>query len=157
MKRILYLLLFMPLAAAAQQTLTVSVSNPSKSVRNDEPVVINLAPYGDIRSALVTVDGQEIPCQLDDLNQDETFDELCFLADLKGKEKKHYSVTLFTEGEPRTYPARVFAEMVLSNTKDKSLKKNQQNNFIESITARGDAAYTYNIQHHHGVDFESES
>ena len=156
MKRILYLLLFLPMAAVAQQTITVNVSNPSKSVRNDEPVVINLTPYGDIRSALVTVDGQEIPCQLDDLNQDETFDELCFLADLKGKEKKQYSVTLFTEGEPRTYPARVFTEMVLSNTKDKSLKKNQQNNFIESITARGDAAYTYNIQHHHGVDFESE-
>ena len=156
MKRILYLLLFLPMAAVAQQTITVNVSNPSKSVRNDEPVVINLAPYGDIRSALVIVDGQEIPCQLDDLNQDETFDELCFLADLKGMEKKQYSVTLFTEGEPRTYPARVFAEMVLSNTKDKSLKKNQQNNFIESITARGDAAYTYNIQHHHGVDFESE-
>jgi hypothetical protein len=144
------------MAAVAQQTITVNVSNPSKSVRNDEPVVINLAPYGDIRSALVIVDGQEIPCQLDDLNQDETFDELCFLTDLKGMEKKQYSVTLFTEGEPRTYPARVFAEMVLSNTKDKSLKKNQQNNFIESITARGDAAYTYNIQHHHGVDFESE-
>ena len=156
MKRILYLLLFLPMAAVAQQTITVNVSNPSKSARNDEPVVINLAPYGDIRSALVIVDGQEIPCQLDDLNQDETFDELCFLADLKGMEKKQYSVTLFTEGEPRTYPARVFAEMVLSNTKDKSLKKNQQNNFIESITARGDAAYTYNIQHHHGVDFESE-
>ena len=156
MKRILYLLFFLPLAAVAQQTFTVSVSNPSKSVRSDEPVVINLAPYGDIRSALVTVDGQEIPCQLDDLNQDETFDELCFLADLQGKEKKQYSVTLFSEGEPRTYPARVFAEMVLGNSKDKSLKKNQQNNYIESITARGDAAYTYNIQHHHGVDFESE-
>ena len=156
MKRILYLFLFLPLAAAAQQTLTVSVSNPSKSVRNDEPVVINLAAYGDIRSALVTVDGQEIPCQLDDLNQDETFDELCFLANLQGKEKKQYQVALYTEGEPRTYPARVFAEMVLSNSKDKSLKKNQQNNYIEAITARGDAAYTYNIQHHHGVDFESE-
>ena len=24
------------------------------------------------------------------------------------------------------------------------------------MTARGDAAYTYNVQHHHGVDFESE-
>ena len=156
MKRILYLLFFLPLAAVAQQTFTVSVSNPSKSVRSDEPVVINLAPYGDIRSALVTVDGKEIPCQLDDLNQDETFDELCFLADLQGKEKKQYSVTLYSEGEPRTYPARVFAEMVLGNSKDKSLKKNQQNNYIESITARGDAAYTYNIQHHHGVDFESE-
>ena len=152
----LSLLLFLPLAAVAQQTLTVSVSNPSKSVRSDEPVVINLAPYGDVRSALVTLDGQEIPCQLDDLDQDETFDELCFLADLQGREKKQYTVTLLAEGEPRTYPARVYAEMVLSNTKDKNLKKNQQNNYIESITARGDAAYTYNIQHHHGVDFESE-
>ena len=147
----LSLLLFLPLAAVAQQTLTVSVSNPSKSVRSDEPVVINLAPYGDIRSALVTLDGQEIPCQLDDLDQDETFDELCFLADLQGREKKQYTVTLLAEGEPRTYPARVYAEMVLSNTKDKNLKKNQQNNYIESITARGDAAYTYNIQHHHGA------
>ena len=156
MKRIFYLLLFLPLAAIAQQTITVSVSNPSKSVRSDEPVVINLAPYGEIRSALVTVDGQEIPCQLDDLNLDEIFDELCFLVNLQGKEKKQYTVTLYTEGEPRTYPARVFAEMVLGNSKDKSLKKNQQNNYIESITARGDAAYTYNIQHHHGVDFESE-
>ena len=152
----LSLLLFLPLAAVAQQTLTVSVSNPSKSVRSDEPVIINLAPYGDIRSALVTLDGQEIPCQLDDLDQDETFDELCFLSDLQGREKKQYTVTLLAEGEPRTYPARVYAEMVLSNTKDKNLKKNQQNNYIESITARGDAAYTYNIQHHHGVDFESE-
>ena len=156
MKRILYLLFFLPLTAGAQQTIKVSVSNPSASVRSDEPVVINLASYGDIRSALVTVNGQEIPCQLDDLNQDETFDELCFLADLQGKEKKQYTVTLYHEGEPRTYPARVFAEMVLGNSKDKSLKKNQQNNYIESITARGDAAYTYNIQHHHGVDFESE-
>ena len=155
-KRILSLLFMLPLAAVAQQTFTVSVSNSSKSVRNDEPVVINIAPYGDIRSALVTVDGQEIPCQLDDLNQDETFDELCFLVNLQGNEKKQYTVTLLTEGEPRPYPARVFAEMVLSNSKDKNLKKNQQNNYIESITARGDAAYTYNIQHHHGVDFESE-
>lgn len=155
-KSLSIVLLTLASAAMAQQTITVSVSNPSKSVRADEPVVIDLAPYGDIRSALVTVDNQEIPCQLDDLDQNETFDELCFLADLKSQEKKQYTVTLYSEGEPRTYPARVFAEMVLGNSKDKTLKKNQQNNYIESITARGDAAYTYNIQHHHGVDFESE-
>lgn len=124
--------------------------------RTDVPVVINLSAYGDVRSALVTCNGQEIPCQLDDLNQDETYDELCFLADLDQKEKKKYSITLSATGEPRPYPARVFAEMVLGNSKDKTLKKNQQNNYIESLTARGDAAYTYNIQHHHGVDFESE-
>lgn len=144
-------------ALFASRTLTVSVSNPSNAPRTDVPVVISLAPYGDVRSALVTTQaGKEIPCQLDDLNQDETFDELCFLVDLGKKEKQQYTVTLATEGEPRPYPARVYAEMVLSNSKDKKLKKHQQNNYIEAITARGDAAYTYNIQHHHGVDFESE-
>ena len=140
----------------ASRTVTVSVSNPMNIARADVPVIIKLAPYGEVRSALVTLNGQEVPCQLDDLDKDDTFDELCFLANLGKKEKQQYTVTLMDEGEPRQYPARVFAEMVLSNTKDKKLKKNQQNNYIESITARGDAAYTYNIQHHHGVDFESE-
>ncbi len=152
----LLLLSMMTTTVSASRTMTVSVSNPMNIARADVPVVINLAPYGEVLSALVTLNGQEIPCQLDDLNQDETFDELCFLANLDKKEKQQYMVTLMDEGEPRTYPARVFAEMVLSNTKDKKLKKNQQNNYIESLTARGDAAYTYNIQHHHGVDFESE-
>ena len=157
MRKLIFCLLTMcSMATSAQRTLTVSVSNTTNMVRNDQPVVIQLAPYGDIRSAVVTIDGQEIPSQLDDLNQDETYDELCFLADLGKKEKRQYTVTLYETGEPRQYPARVFAEMVMANTKDKKLKKNQQNNFIESITARGDAAYTYNLQHHHGVDFESE-
>jgi hypothetical protein len=156
-KNILFLLLACcPFTASANRTVTVSVTNPSSLARADVPIVINLASYGTVCSALVTQNGQEIPCQLDDLDQNETYDELCFLADLDKKEKKEYSVTLFDEGEPRPYPARVFVEMVMGNNKDKSLKKNQQNNYIESITARGDAAYTYNLQHHHGVDFESE-
>jgi hypothetical protein len=141
---------------SASRTITVNVTNPLDITRTDVPIIINLVNYGEVRSALVTLNGQEVPCQLDDLDQDETFDELCFLANIDKKEKQQYSVTLYDEGEPRPYPARVFAEMVLSNTKDKKLKKNQQNNYIESLTARGDAAYTYNIQHHHGVDFESE-
>ena len=152
----LFLLSLMTTSASASKTMTVSVSNTMNIARTDVPVVISLAPYGEVRSALVTLNGQEVACQLDDLDKNDTFDELCFLANLDKKEKQQYTITLYDEGEPRSYPARVFAEMVLSNTKDKKLKKNQQNNYIESITARGDAAYTYNIQHHHGVDFESE-
>ena len=156
MKKQIFTLLLLALTTAAhsQQTLSVSVSNPSTSVRSDEPIAIPLTGYGDIRSALVTVDGQETPCQLDDLDQNDTFDELCFLADLKGKETKTYEIKLFNEGEPRPYPARVFAEMLIRN--DKVKEKNKHNNFIESITARGDCDNSYNIQHHHGVDFESE-
>jgi len=151
----LFTTLFCACLATAQTTLTVTVKNPATGPRADQPVVIALEKYGSVASALVTEAGaKEIPCQLDDLDQDEDFDELCFLADLAPNEEKSYTVTLSTEGEPRQYPARVYAEMVMGN---KSVKeKNKQNNFIEAITARGDCAYSYNLQHHHGVDFESE-
>ena len=140
--------------AMAQQTIQVTVENPTNAPRTDQPVVISLAQYGQVLSALVKTDDEEIPSQLDDLNQDDTFDELCFLADLKAKEKKSYTVTLYAEGEPRQYPARVFAELLVRNSKVK--EKNKHNNFLESITARGDCADPYHILHHHGVAFESE-
>ena len=140
--------------AMAQQTIQVTVENPTNAPRTDQPVVMSLAQYGQVQSALVKTGNEEIPCQLDDLNQDDTFDELCFLADLKAKEKKSYTVTLNAEGEPRQYPARVFAELLVRNSKVK--EKNKHNNFLESITARGDCADPYHILHHHGVAFESE-
>ena len=144
------------MTAQAQQQLTVSVTNPSAAARTDQAVIIPLNSYGEVRRALVTCEGKEIPCQLDDLDQDEVFDELCFLADLKGKQQLKYQVQLFTDlcDEPTKYPARVFAEMLIRN--DKVKEKNKHNNFIEAITARGDCANSYNLQHHHGVDFESE-
>ena len=140
--------------AMAQQTIQVTVENPTNAPRTDQPVVMSLAQYGQVQSALVKTGDEEIPCQLDDLNQDDSFDELCFLADLKAKEKKPYTVTLYAEGEPRQYPARVFAELLVRNNKVK--EKNKHNNFLESITARGDCADSYHALHHHGVAFESE-
>ena len=160
-----FVALFCAIGINGQHILKMTVENPSNTQRTDQPVVISLSQYGSVMSALVTEpvqrdghvsdnEGKEIPCQLDDLDQDEQADELCFLADLGPREKKTYVVTLFPEGEPRTYPARVYAEMVMGNKNVK--EKNKQNNFIEAITARGDCAYSYNLQHHHGVDFESE-
>ena len=156
MKRnmILAIMALVSATMTAQETMTVSVSNPMKKERTDQPVVLSLKKYGDVRSATVTADGKEIPCQLDDIDQDDQFDELCFLADLNKKETKSYTVTLYYKGEPRPYPARVYAEMLMRN--DKVKEKNRHNNYIESITARGDCANSYNLQHHHGVDFESE-
>jgi len=138
----------------AQQTILVTVENPTNVLRTDQPVVIPLANDGQVQSALVKAGDEEIPCQLDDLDQNDCFDELCFLADLKAKEKKQYTVTLYAEGEPRQYPARVYADILVRNSKVK--EKNKHNNFLESITARGDCADPYHILHHHGVDFESE-
>ena len=155
MKRFfLSIALLSALTANAQQTLSVTVTNPMSVARNDQPVVIPLDKYPSTCSALVTSDGKEIASQLDDLDLDEQMDELCFLADLQGKETKTYQITLYNSGTPRSYPARVYAEMLLRN--DKVKEKNRHNNYISSITARGDCANSYNLQHHHGVDFESE-
>lgn len=157
MKRTLSLAIMATLvsAATAQTSISLSVSNPAMALRADVPVVIPIEEeWGPVATAVVTQGQKEIPCQLDDLDQDGTFDELCFLANLKAKETATYQVTFSPEGEPRTYPAKVYAEMLIRN--DKVKEKNKHNNFIESITARGDCANSYNIQHHHGVDFESE-
>ena len=107
----------------------------------------------DVRSALVRHEGQEIPCQLDDLNGDKRMDELCFVTNLDKRQKKQFDITLYEEGQPRTYAPRVFIEMVLPN---KNVKiKNKQNNYISELTVdRG--VNSYSIQHHHGVAFESE-
>ena len=156
MRKYLSLVLMVVFAATAmaQQTILVTVENPTSVLRTDQPVVIPLANDGQVQSALVKAGDEEIPCQLDDLDQNDCFDELCFLADLKAKEKKQFSVTLYAEGEPRQYPARVYADLLVRNSKVK--EKNKHNNFLESITARGDCADPYHILHHHGVDFESE-
>ena len=88
MKRHLLLACCAPLlsAALAQTTMTYNVSNPSSADRTDVPVVISLdKSWGEVATALVTCSGDEIPCQLDDLDQDGIFDELCFLVNLKAK------------------------------------------------------------------------
>lgn len=151
---LLFFALGLTATVSAQRTFTVNVKNPMATERTDQPVVISLKTMGTVQSALVTLGGNEIPCQLDDLDQDEQFDELCFLVNMAPKEKQTYTVKLFNEGEPRPYPARVYAEMLMRN--DKVKEKNKHNNFIQSITVRGDCANSYNLQHHHGVDFESE-
>ena len=145
---------FFALGTQAQEKLTVTVENPLKMERKDAPVVVKLSQEGKmVRSALVTCGGKEIPCQLDDLNGDKRFDELCFTTDLGKLEKKEFQVTLFSEGTPRKYEPRVYIEMVLPNSKVK--QKNKHDMYISELTVdRG--VNSYNLQHHHGIDFESE-
>ena len=94
MKKNLFMLLaaFLCLGAHAQAPIHVTVSNPSKEVRKDVPVVIDIRQWGDVRKAVVMVDGKEIPSQLDDLDRDCVNDELCFLVDLDKKESKEVSM-----------------------------------------------------------------
>lgn len=146
---------FLALGMEAQTMVKVQVTNPSKVERNDEPVVLDLSKYGEVSKAVVTVDGKEIPSQLDDLNRDCVNDELCFLTDLGKRESKTYQIQLFSEGEQPAYPARTFAELVVPS-KNKKLAKNKQDIYLRSIAFDKKTKDVYHFVHSHGVCFESD-
>ena len=143
------------LGVQAQKLVEVTVKNPSGEARQDVPVVMDLKPWGDIRKAVVKVDGKEIPSQLDDLDRDCVNDELCFLVNLGKKEKKTYCVSLYEEGEQAQYPARTFAELCLPS-RNKKLAKNQQDIYLKSIAFDKRTKDPYHYVHSHGICFESD-
>ena len=143
------------LGVQAQKLVEVTVKNPSGEARQDVPVVMDLKPWGDIRKAVVKVDGKEIPSQLDDLDRDCVNDELCFLVNLGKKEKKTYCVSLYEEGEQAQYPARTFAELCLPS-RNKKLAKNRQDIYLKSIAFDKRTKDPYHYVHSHGICFESD-
>ena len=157
MKRILSsltMLVWGGACAMAQQTVSISVENPSKLQLTAVPVVIQLNDYGvAAKSAVVKADGVEIPSQLDDLDGNGTPDELCFLTTLGRKEKKQFTIELLESGKPREYTPRVYAEMLLTNKKVKS--ENKQDLYISSLTV-DNGTNPYWQLHHHGPAFENE-
>ena len=150
----LLLLCTLSVAAEAQETkksFTVEVSNTWNKAKADEPAVIKLSeinPQFRVRSAVVMNGNEEIPSQLDDLNGDRRPDELAFLVDLPAKGKKTLTVTLSSAKSDKTYPARVYAEMLVSDKRGKHVP-------VQSVTIPG-TSNIYNQMHHHGPAFESE-
>lgn len=145
-----------PLSTFAQQTetakFTVEVNNQWNKAKTDEPVVIRLSeinPSFRVRSAIVMSGNQEIPSQLDDLNGDLKADELAFVIDVPAKSKKALTITLSSAKTDKTYPARVFAEMLARDSKKGQFVP------VQSITVPGNAN-SYSMLQHHGPAFESE-
>lgn len=142
-------------ASAATKTLTVTVANTSKRPALPTPVVIPLNKVDfEVSRAIVCQGSQEIASQIDDINQDGTPDELCFMATPDAKQTLTFTVTLSDEGTQPSYPARTFAEMLLPNKKVK--EKNKHDIYISSITVDRGSSNPYSVLHHHGPAFENE-
>lgn len=143
------------LSASAQgqeKKIEVIVENPWNTEKVDEPVVIDLSSLGagfTVKSATVFDGTNEIPSQLDDMNGDTRADELAFVINLPASGKKTLNVILSSLKSDKTYPARVYAEMLFRTSKKNKYAKGY------AIYADG-ASDTYNVQHHHGAAFESE-
>lgn len=152
----LCMLCILPLNLSAEQTgtaqFTIEVSNQWNKDKTDEPVVIRLNeinPSFHVRSAVVMDGKKEIPSQLDDLNGDLKADELAFVIDVPAQSTKMLAVTLSSAKANKTYPARVFAEMLIRDA------KKQQHTPIQSVTVPGTTNF-YSMVHGHGPMFESE-
>ena len=150
-------LLSMTAANAEEKTLSVTVSNPLREARADEPVVLDISGIAmDVNRVVVTdPEGREVASQLDDTDRDCQADQVCFLSDLGKKQTKAYTVKLYDTGKQADYPARTFAELVLPS-RNKKLGKNQQDIYLRSISFDKKTRDTYHYVHSHGVCFESD-
>lgn len=142
------------LCASAQEdlTLTVELKNTWDEARQDAPAVIRLADLQagfPIRSAVVRDARQEIPSQLDDLDGDLLPDELAFVIDLPARGTRQVTVTLSAAKTQKTYPPRVFAQMLVRDA------KKGKHAPVQSITVPGTTNF-YNMLYGHGPMFESE-
>lgn len=138
-------------AQKTEKTLTVEVSNEWNKNKPDEPIVIDLHSLKtdfNVKSAIVWEDDKEIPSQLDDLNGDARADELAFLTDMPAKSSKHFRIVLSSEKSDKTYPARTYAQMMVSG-------HNKKFAYITGFSAAG-TENVYSFVHHHGPAFESE-
>ena len=145
-------------ASAQTRTLTVVVDNLSNLPQTDVPVAVALPHDIRVRSAnlVPSQNGNgysSLPYQLDDLDDDGLNDELFFLTDLEGNEKRSFALTLSEQKPTETFPPRVYADMMLTNKKIK--ESNKQDLYISQLTVEN-GTNAYNMLHHHGAAFESE-
>ena len=109
MKKLTVILAMLGLATtlcAAEKTIKLKATNPMHKARSAVPVVIRLD--SETTTAIVKRGSYEIPCQLDDLNDDGINDELSFLTDMAPDETQEFTITLSSEGNPKTYHNRTY-------------------------------------------------
>ena len=152
MKKLTVILAMLGLATtlcAAENTIKVKATNPLHKARSAVPVVIRLDSK--TTSAVVKRSNYEIPCQLDDLNDDGINDELSFLTDMAADETQEFTVTLSSEGNPKTYNKRTYGYIGIRDRSEKEPKHQR----INSITFPKDTN-PYNYIFPHGAVIEND-
>ena len=137
------------------QSLTVTLKNPNKQALKDAPVCVPVPAVGDIKSATVTINGKEIPCQMDDLDEDGKMDELAFVVDIAKKEKLTAEITFSAQvAAPDRYPSRVHAQMWFKDNDKKRSYTEKRHIPTDTVSERVDNMYSKMM--HHGPAFENE-
>jgi len=137
------------------QSLTVTLKNPNKQALTDAPVCIAVPTTGNYKSATVIIDGKEIPCQMDDLDEDGRKEELAFVVNIAKKGKLKAYITFSTEeAKADRYPSRVHAQMWFKDNDKKKSYTEKQHIPTDTVSERVDNMYSKMM--HHGPAFENE-
>lgn len=136
-------------------TLSLTLTNPNRQALTDAPVVVHLPMGNTAKSATVSIDGKEIPCQIDDLDGDGIMDEVAFVVNIGKRAKLKAQVELSDEAAPANrYPSRVHAQMWFKdNDKSRSYLEKQH---IPTDTVSEVVDNMYSKMMHHGPAFENE-
>lgn len=134
----------------ADEAFLVRVTNNWTQPRKAVPVEWTFKKAQQIlgyKNITASVDGVEIPAQLDDLDGDGKADAFCFLIDLDAQSSKEVRVVCRREPAVAQPEPKVYAEMLLSDKKGHKP--------IQSLSVP-DGVDVYNNLHHHGPAFENE-
>lgn len=140
------------MASAQTKTVKVVVTNNWSRDKADEPVVVALPPQKklgfEVKSARVTCEGRDVPCQLDDMDGDLKADEVFFLANVKGKEAKAFDVELSAREATKQVTPRVYTALQIRDKQDKHPD-------VLRVEAPG-KSFLFNDIYMHGITIESE-
>ena len=139
-------------ATAQTKTLRVTVANGWSGAKAGEPVAVRLPAEKKlgfrVRSAKVRLDGQEVPCQLDDMDGDLRPDEVFFLTDIGGGATQTFEVELAADGEAPSVEPRVYTALQIRDKQDKHPD-------VLKVEAPG-SSFLFNDIYMHGITIESE-
>lgn len=138
--------------SASASTLEVKIENPLDAARQAVPVTVNLhenAPGMNPAGAIVKINGEIIPCQIDDLNADGVADELVFVTDVAPQATVTASVELTSAPTDTVFTPKTYAYIKLRDEKKKYPK-------VVAVEFPGDAdtRTMYNSIYGHGAVME---
>jgi hypothetical protein len=112
------------------ENVIFSITNPSDAIRLDEPIIIHrdtLESWGlkfnVTKVPVVSIGGEIVPSQVDDLNLDGKWDELFFLVGMQAKENLQAEVKLVQQKDEPVYTKRTNVRMAKIIKKGKAFEE----------------------------------
>ncbi|MFN8206701.1 MAG: DUF4861 domain-containing protein [Bacteroidales bacterium] len=127
---ILFIMMLLVASCEPVERVIISITNPSATHRQDEPVVIHrdtLESWGlkfnVTKHPVVSIAGEIIPSQVDDLNLDGKWDELFFLVGVGANENVQAEIKLVQQKDVPVYSRRTNVRMAKIIKKGKAFEE----------------------------------